>query len=277
MEQSQPQTESAGYVEGSLNYLASAIPKPVNYAYEPPPGVPKRSGSYAAHPVRIRNGREVSGQLSLDRQGFVLTPHETAVRDFYDPEEVRSVYYPEIEKLVKAITGAHRVAVFDHVVRNPKLADQKRAGAPIRVVHNDYTFMSAPRRVRTHLPDEADQLLSHRFAEVNIWRPIRGPLQDTPLAVCDAGSIAPSDVVLSELVYPGFVGETWGFLFNPNHRWFYFPKLQRNEAIVLKCFDSKEDGRARFTAHSAFDDPTSPADRIPRESIETRALVFWPD
>lgn len=276
MERGQPQTESAGYVEGLLNYLASAVPKPVNYAYEPPPGVPKRSGSYAAYPVRIRNGREVSGQLSLDRQGFVLTPHETAVRDFYDPEEVRSVYYPEIEKLVKAITGAQRVAAFDHVVRNPRLADQKRAGAPIRIVHNDYTFMSAPRRVRTHLADEADQLLKHRFAEVNIWRAIRGPLQDTPLAVCDAGSIAPSDVVLSELVYPGFVGETWGFLFNPNHRWFYFPNLQRNEAIVLKCFDSKEDGRARFTAHSAFDDPTSPADRLPRESIEARALVFWP-
>ncbi len=271
------QTETASYVEGSLNYLASAVPRPVNYAYEPPPGVPKRSGTYAPHSVTIHNGREHAAELSLDRNGFILTPHETAVRDFYNPDEVRAVYYPELETLLKQVTGAARVAVFDHVVRNPILADQQRAGKPIRFVHNDYTFMSAPRRVRTHLPDEADELLKHRFAEFNVWRPIRGPLQDTPLAVCDASSIAAGDVVVSDLVYPEWTGETWAFLFNPNHRWFYFPKLQRNEAIVLKCYDSKDDGRARFTAHSAFDDPTTPADRIPRESIESRALTFWPD
>ena len=277
MEQAQSRLESASYVEGSLNYLTSAVPRPVNYAYEPPPGVPRRSGKYGAYPVRIRNGREVAGRLSLDREGFVLTRHETAVSNFYDPEEVRAVYYPELETLLKRVTGAARVAVFDHVVRNPQMAEQKRAGAPIRFVHNDYTFMSAPRRVRTHLPDEAAELLKHRFAEFNVWRPIRGPLQDTPLAVCDAGTISPADVVVADLVYPDWTGETWGFLFNPNHRWFYFPNLQRNEAIVLKCYDSMEDGRARFTAHSAFDDPTSPVDRIPRESIESRALVFWPD
>ncbi len=276
MEQAQSTLETASYVEGSLNYLASALPRPVNYAYEPPPGVPRRSGKYAAYQVRIRNGREVAAELSLDRQGFILTRHETAVKNFYDPEEVRAVYYPELETLLKRVTGASRVAVFDHVVRNPQMAEQKLAGAPIRFVHNDYTFMSAPRRLRTHLPDEAEELLKHRFAEFNVWRPIRGPLQDTPLAVCDASTIAPGEVVVADLVYPDWTGETWGFLFNPKHRWFYFPNLQRNEAIVLKCYDSKEDGRARFSAHSAFDDPTS-ADRIQRESIESRALVFWPD
>ncbi len=271
------QAKSTSYVEASLNYLASAVPRPVNYAYEPPPGVPKRSGTYAAYKVMIHNGREIAADLSLDRQGFILTRHETAVRDFYDPDEVRAIYYPELEKLLKSVTGASRVAVFDHVVRNPVLADQQRAGKPIRFVHNDYTFMSAPRRVRTHLPDEADELLKHRFAEFNVWRPIRGPLQDTPLAVCDASTIAPQDVVVSDLVYPDWTGETWAFLYNPNHRWFYFPNLERNEAIVLKCYDSKDDGRARFTAHGAFDDPTTPPDRIPRESIESRALVFWAD
>jgi hypothetical protein len=129
--------------------------------------------------------------------------------------------------------------------------------------------------VREFFPDEAETLLKSRFAEINVWRPIRGPLQDTPLAVCDARSIAPEDHVASDLVYQHRVGETYRFTFNPNHRWFYFPNMQRDEALLIKCYDSKQDGRARFTAHTAFDDPSSPPNAAPRESIEIRALVFW--
>jgi hypothetical protein len=264
-------------VNARLNYLAEATPKPVNYAYDPPTGVPRRSGNYVAQSVPIRNGRELLSKFSLDTNGFVLTEHETAVKDFYDPEEVKSVYYPEVERLVKRVTGAERVVVFDHIVRNPVLAERGEKGArpPAKMVHNDYSFKSAPRRVRDHLPQEADRLLKNRFAEINVWRAIRGPIESSPLALCDARSLGAEDIVPTDLVYRDRVGEIFGFLYNPKHRWYYFPQMERNEAILLKCYDSKDDGRARFTAHTSFEDPNSPPAAAPRESIEVRALVFW--
>jgi len=265
-------------VNARLNYLAAATPKPVNYAYDPPAGVPRSSGKYTSQSVVIRNGREMLGKLSLDLNGFVLTEHETAVKDFYDPDEVKSLYYPEVERLIKRVTGAERVMVFDHIVRNPVLAERGEKGArsPAKVVHNDYSLKSAPRRVRDHLPQEAEHLLKNRFAEINVWRAIRGPIESSPLALCDARSLDLEDSVPTDLVYRDRVGETLGFLFNPNHRWYYFPRMQRNEALLLKCYDSMDDGRARFTAHTSFEDPNSPPNAAPRESMEVRALVFWP-
>ncbi len=266
-------------IEASLNYIEPNSEKPVYYAYEPPAGTPRSTGKFVAHSVPIRNAREVVRDLSLDKQGFQLTHQETAVRDFYDQEEVKTAYYPEVERLLKEATGAEKVVIFDHQVRNAELAKrgEKNAREYGRAVHNDYTAKSGPRRVRDHLPPaEAEQRLQHRFAEINVWRPIRGPIESTPLAVCDSSSIDPKDFVPSDLVYRDKVGETYRFTYNPNHRWFYFPRLEKNEVILLKCYDSKEDGRARFTAHSAFEDPTSRPDAAPRESIEVRALVFWP-
>jgi hypothetical protein len=268
----------AGAVEAALNYIAESSEKPVYYAYEPPAGIPRISGTFVPHVVPIRDARAVVGELSLDKQGFELTRQETAVRNFYDREEVERVYYPEVERLLKEATGAEKVVIFDHQVRNIELA--RRGEKDVReygkVVHNDYTAKSGPRRVRDHLPPaEADERLKNRFEEINVWRPIHGPIESTPLALCDARSIEAKDFVPSDLVYRERVGETYRFTYNPNHRWFYFPRLERNEVILLKCYDSKEDGRARFTAHTAFEDPTSPPDAAPRESIEVRALVFF--
>ena len=264
-------------VYARLNYLAEATPKPINYAYDPL-CVPPRSGKHLAQTVAIRNGRELLSKFSLDANGFVLTAHETAVKDFYNPEEVKSVYYPEVERLIKRVTGAERVAVFDHIVRNPVFAERGEKGArsPATFVHNDYSFKSAPRRVRDLLPEEAHRLLKNRFAEINVWRAIRGPIESSPLALCDARSLDEEDVVPMDLLYRDRVGEILGFLYNPRHRWYYFPRMERNEAILLKCYDSMDDGRARFTAHTSFDDPNSPPNAAPRESIEARALVFWP-
>jgi hypothetical protein len=283
VDESQASAESGptvSVVEASLNYLANVTEKPVYYAYEPPARVPRQSGQFALQSVAVRNGRDVVHELSLDKQGFELRLHETTVKDFYDREEVEKVYYPEVENLLKDATGASKVVIFDHQVRNLPLAQrgEKNAREYGKVVHNDYTAKSGPRRVTDHLPPaEAEERLKHRFAEINVWRPIRGPVESTPLAVCDAHSIDPGDFVPSDLVYKDKVGETYRFKFNPNHRWYYFPRLQRNEAILLKCYDSKEDGRARFTAHTAFEDPGSAPDAAPRESIEVRALVFWPN
>jgi hypothetical protein len=267
-------------LEALLNYIAESDKKPVYYAYEPPPGVPRQTGQFALQTVPIENGRAFVDELSLDQHGFELVNHETTVRNFYDREEVQQVYYPEIERLLKDATGASNVVIFDHQVRCLPMAQRGERGAREygKVVHNDYTAKSGPRRVRDHLsPAEAEEALNHRFAEINVWRPIRGPIESSPLALCDARSIAPEDFVPSDLIYPDKIGETYRFKYNRNHRWFYFPYMERNEAILLKCYDSKEDGRARFTAHTAFEGPTSAPDAAARESIEVRALIFWPE
>jgi hypothetical protein len=265
------------FVQATLNYLVDGSERPAIYTYEPPSGTPKTTGTFEPRSVLIRNAR-LEEEPSLDRQGFRLVHQQTAIRDFYDREEVEKVYYPEIEVLLKGATGAEKVIVFDHQVRNIELSKQgeRNAREYLRMVHNDYTAKSGPRRVRDHLPTaEAEERLRHRFAEINVWRPIRGPVESTPLAVCDAQSIDSKDFVPADLVYRDKVGEVYRFTYNIRHRWSYFPRLERDEVILLKCYDSKEDGRARFTAHSAFDDPSSLPDAAPRESIEVRALVFW--
>jgi hypothetical protein len=270
--------EGLHHVETVLNYLADQTEKPVAYMYTPPPGIPERTGRYTKHTVPIHDGRAVLQQITLDQQGFLLTSHETKVRDFYDEQEVRAVYYPEVERLVKDVTGAVKVLVFDHNVRCAPMAKRGENGArePVRVAHNDYTLRSGPQRVRDLLDaDEAEARLQHRFAVINVWRPIRGPVLEAPLAVCDARSMTLQDFVPMDLKYRDRTGEVYSVAFNPNHRWFYFPHMQQNEALLLKCYDSLADGRARFTAHTAFDDPTSPLHAPARESIEARTLVFF--
>jgi hypothetical protein len=182
-----------------------------------------------------------------------------------------------VEQLVKEITGAVRVHVFDHNVRCRPMAKRGENGArePVKFAHNDYTLKSGPQRVRELLPAEAENLLKQRFVEINVWRPIRGPVEESPLAVCDATSMALQDFVATDLKYRDRTGEVYSVAFNPNHRWFYFPRMERDEVLLLKCYDSAEDGRARFTAHTGIDDPTSPPDATPRESIEVRTLAFF--
>jgi hypothetical protein len=267
-------------VHASLNYLASARERPVTYTFEPPPGTPWRRGALLGQTVRIRDARPLHAGLSLDEQGFVLTRHRSAVGDFYDADAVKRSYYPEVERLVRAITGATRVIAFDHNVRSAPRAGRGEDSAkePVKRVHNDFTAASGWRRARDELAaigEDAQALLKHRFAVVNVWRPISGPVRESPLAVCDARTIAPQDLVKSDLVYRDRVGETYAVTFNPQHRWYYVPDMQPDEALLIKCFDSWDYGPARFTAHSAFDDPTSLADAPPRESIEARTLVLF--
>ncbi|MGH6959766.1 MAG: CmcJ/NvfI family oxidoreductase [Dongiaceae bacterium] len=264
-------------VEATMTYLVANGETPFAYQYVPPPGMPQRSGRYAEHAVTVRNARPLAGELSLDRQGFILTDHDSLVRDFYDEALVKTVHYPEVERLVRKHIGASRVVVFDHNVRSGSATTRAATGVrePVHRVHNDYTAKSGPQRVRDLLPREAETLLLHRFAIVNVWRSIGWPVQDTPLGLCDARSMAPRDLVATELRYPDRTGETYSVAHNPAHRWYYFPRLRRDEAILLKCFDSATDGRARLSAHSAFADSGVPAGTPPRESIEVRTLAFF--
>jgi hypothetical protein len=270
--------ETVPVIEALLNYSVDTGEKPASYGgISSAEADKKRTGKYQEHKMPIYDGRAVADQLSLEREGFILVRHETKVKDFYDGTEVRSIYYPEIEKLVKETSGAKRVLVFDHTLRSADSAtrEAKQISGPVRNAHNDYTEWSGPQRVRDLLPDEAEELLKGRFAVVQVWRPIRSPVQREPLAIADARSIGTKELFPSSRVYPDRVGEVYHCAFNPEHRWYYFPYMRRNEAVVFKTFDSSRDGRARWTAHTAFDDPNSPEDAPPRESIEMRTLAFF--
>jgi hypothetical protein len=268
--------EAIEEIEATLNYLVNDGVKIFTEASGA--GAPdKRGGTTDARRVVMHNGRPHAGEFVLDREGFRFVRHDTKVDDFFDDAEVRRVYYAEMEALVKAESGASRVVVFDHTLRTADDADReaRKIREVVPRVHNDYTEWSGPQRVRDLLPDEADALLQRRFAIVQVWRPIRLPVESFPLAICDARTVSTDDLVISERRYPNRVGQTYAITYNPEHKWFWFPRMRREEAIVFKVYDSEKDGRARWTAHTAFDDPTSPPHARPRESIEIRTLAFF--
>jgi hypothetical protein len=264
-------------IEATLNYLLDTGEAPWTYSGGDGSTEVRSGGERDPHKVIIRNGRPHTNEFTLERSGFRFVRHDTAMKDFLDRDEVKRVYYPDMEALIKAESGAKRVVVFDHTLRTADDAfrEERKIREPVQRVHNDYTEWSGPQRVRDVLPDEADDLLKRRFAIVQTWRPFRHPVETFPLAIADAASLAPGDLVVSERRYPNRVGQTYAITYNPAHRWFWFPRQQRNEAIVFKVFDSEKDGRARWTAHTAFDDPTAPPNARPRESIEIRTLAFF--
>jgi hypothetical protein len=270
---------SLSQVAGEVVYLAKTADKPHIYTYDPPDGVARTNIVNDPHVVPIFDMRPIADGLSLDGQGFALVDAPTALSDFYDEAQLRSVYYPEAEDLVKQATGASRVVVFDHTIRRREQGVEDRTPGtprqPVTRIHGDYTEVSGPQRVRDLMGAEADDLLARRFAIVNVWRPIRGPLHDAPLAVCDAGSVAEGDLVGQDLIYRDRTGEIYGLTYNPAHRWYYAPAMRADEALLLKCFDSARDGRARFMPHTSFADPNAPVDLLPRESIELRTLIFF--
>ena len=269
------------YVEAELNYLGPTKERPRYYAYERDANDPPTVMPYEPHVMQIHDLRPIGDELSLDVQGFAFAEQRSAVRDFWDDEEVRRVYYPEAEAFLKQVTGASRVFIFDHLQRRrvPGVMDRTRGGPrqPATRVHVDHTARSGPQRVRDLLPDDAEELLKGRVQVINLWRPILDePLRDAPLAVCDSRTVAADDLVPSDLVYRERVGETYSVKYNPAHRWYYVPQMRRDEALLLKIADTRTDIPARFMPHTSFTDPTTPADAQPRQSIEVRTLVFHP-
>jgi hypothetical protein len=271
------QESSTEAIEATVNYILDNGEKLFTSTGGPGSLDVRTGGTPDPHRVVIRNARRAGDQFALDRDGFRFVRHDTKVRDFFDEDEIRRVYYPEMEALVKAESGAKRVVVFDHTLRtaDDELRETRKIREVVRRVHNDYTEWSGPQRVRDLLPQEADDLLSRRFAIVQVWRPIRHPVESFPLAICDARSISPQDFVVSERRYPDRIGQTYAITYNPEHRWYWLPRMRREEALVFKVYDSAKDGRARWSAHTAFEDPTSPPKARPRESIEIRTLAFF--
>jgi len=267
---------SADAVTATLRYMVRTAARPYVHTSALTGDEPRYFAQLEPRAVAVRNGRPIAGRLSLDREGFELVSHRTRARDLHDDEVVESVYYPEIEALLRRHTGASRVLIFDHTRRSDDGTRPEGFRPLASRAHNDYTARSGPERVRTLLGDEAAEALHGvRIAQVNVWRPIRGPVERSPLALLDASSVRPEDLVVTDLVYPDRVGEIYHLAYNPDHRWYYFPRMEVDEAVLIKGYDSLEDGRARFTPHTAFDDPTTPEHAPARESIEVRTFLLF--
>ena len=264
-------------VTAEIPYTVNTGEKLVNETFGPNNIRRRRTGAHELHRMHIRDGRSHADRLSLEQNGFVLVEHPTRVRNFFDPAELKSVYYPEVERLIREMSGASRVVLFDHTLRSGDEGEREArlVREPVLSAHNDYTEWSGPQRVRDILPEESDGLLQRRFAIIQVWRAINQPIQSNPLAIADAKSVAFEDLLVAERRYPGRVGQTYRLVYSPRHRWYYFPQMRRDEALVFKVYDSAKDGRARFTPHTSFDDPRSPPGAPSRQSIEARALAFF--
>lgn len=260
-----------------IPYTIDTGEKLVNETFGPKNIRRRRTGADDKKPMTVRNGRLLADTFSLDVQGFIFVEHKTTVADFFDAEQLKTVYYPEIEELIKKTSGASRVVIFDHTLRSGDESEreEKLIREPVLSAHNDYTEWSGPNRLREIFPGESDELLKRRLAIIQVWRAINRPIQVNPLALAHAKSVAMDDLLVAERRYPDRVGQTYRLKYNPNHRWFYFPEMRRDEALVFKVYDSEKDGRARFTPHTSFTDPNSPPNVPPRQSIEVRAFAFF--
>ena len=237
-------------------------------------------GNFAMREVEIHDARRDKPATSLDTEGFRLVAHETAVKDFSDDAEIASAYHEEVRSLLARETGAKRVEVFDDTRRSSSLERQRATGIrePAEIVHNDYTARSGIKRMRDWFsaePEEADKRLLNRFAIVNVWRSIAGPVLDHPLVVCDATTVRDSDLVSVERRAEERVGELQVALYSSGQRWYYYSEMQMDEALLIKTFDTATDGRTRFTIHSSCALSAATIDAPARESIETRCLVFF--
>jgi hypothetical protein len=275
-------TSSLPFVETKLNFLTPVEGKP--YFHIDPPSdlsLPTTNVTENWQSVNIINGRPLlendDSTPKLDREGFVLQQHDTRVENFFDDAEVQERYYAEVIQLVKEATGAIDVQVFDHTIRARK---EKGRREPVQRVHTDYTIKSGPQRVKdlTNDPEKLATRLGNRFAFINVWRPIgASPVEEFPLAVSDARTIKQEHFVATDLIYSNRVGEIYYVHHQPEQKFYYFPHMHRGEVLFLKVYDSVDDGEtARFVAHTAFSDPTSPAKPLPRESIEVRTIAFFP-
>jgi hypothetical protein len=275
-------------VNARVTYLAAGDGPVQVHVYPPGSGRATLRPPAVQRDVEIHDARPIADRLRLDEHGFELHSHRTQFTDFYDEAAVRARYYPEVEAAMRAMTGAHAVIVFDHNVRSAARAARGEVGVrlPVDQVHNDYTEQSGPKRKREILAAAGRSDLEDRHvAFVNLWRPIVGPVWDNPLAVCEAGSVAPADLVDTDIQHfgeddlntPRHSGQIYSVRYNPAHRWFYLSQMQPDEVLLLKCYDSHVDGRARFMPHTGFQNPACPSVFVPRESIEARTLVVFDD
>ncbi len=269
---------SATEVEAPLNFIARQDTKPVFHSAALTGGKQKMFFETEAHTVAISDMREIADTLSVDREGFELLHDTTAVEDLYDDDAIKEVYYSEIEALLRRRFGASQVAIFDVTRRSDEGEGAENPGGrrgPASRLHVDYTAKSGPQRAKDILgEDEVARLTASgaRIIQVNVWRPIRGPVERSPLTLADASSVAPEDLIATDQIFPDRVGEIYNLAHAPAQRWYYAPKMTEDEVLLIKGWDS-DDSRAQFTPHSAFNPPEIRDHAPPRESIEVRTYV----
>jgi hypothetical protein len=268
-------------VRSTFNYTRDTGVVPEVYFYEPPQGTKVRSPGDDPHEMTVHDGWDRATSFSVDREGFALREFRSPFQQWDDNAAIRTQLYGDVTDFVKREVGARRVVIFDHTIRAKSNEKQQTneyttsQRAPVMLVHCDYTPNSGPLRVRQLLADEADELLRRRVAFFNFWKPFRRTVEERPLAMCDVTSSSPQDFITMKLRYRDRDGEIFVMRYAPKHRWWYFPRMTPDQAILLKTYDSETDGRARFIGHSAFEDPNTRPDAPMRESIEIRTMAFF--
>ncbi|KAI1176307.1 hypothetical protein F4777DRAFT_547112 [Nemania sp. FL0916] len=251
-------------------------------------GFPRLNHSNQEYSVKIADGRPIKDEFDLNVHGFAYHTDNTITDEILeilrkdDKSLVIKNYYPLVEALVKERTGASRVVIFDHTLRrrdpaltsggNPNWRDQ-----PASLVHCDQSTVGAIRRVHRHLGDEADELMQDRVQIINVWRPLRGPVQEWPLATMDSRTLTESNVHPTNIFKYQYElqGQTISITHSPEQRWYYLDQQQTNEVTFIKIWDNQEHATAKLCAHCAFPHPETPPDAPLRESMEVRCFVFY--
>ena len=260
-------------MRGRLKFLSETSASP--YFAPSTGGSDARStlvGDIEMSDVDILDARALDEDFDLDTHGFELRSLDDA-GDLYSQDDIERRHEPQCRELVTALTGASRVHIFDHTWRSDA-ADTRgrhRSREPSSFVHNDYTPWSAPKRVIDILGDEGELLARNDFLIVNVWRPIT-TVHSSPVALCDARSMPADALVSAERRGKGRVGEVFVARYDEQQRWMYFPEIAPGEVIVIKTFDSREDGRARWCVHTAVEEDGEMS-KPPRESVETRLFA----
>jgi hypothetical protein len=228
------------------------------------------------HEVIVTDLRSVEALPSIERNGFTMLRHDTSVRDFLDPRQIEQALYPEAVGLAKRLNGAAHAIAFGPVARSDR-PDSSHGRLPAFGAHVDYGRRSIEDFARPVLGAQADYWLSKRVVLMNLWRPI-STVYRTPLALCDASTVQAGDLHDSEIRgglddpnRPPLYG--YNLSYNPNHRWYYTSQMQPDELYAFKLYDS-DSARPQWTGHTAINDPETPDDAPPRESIEIRTISF---
>ena len=278
-----PGKTSSSAVHSNFNYTKELEGKLTElYFYEDDASKDVHEPGDDPHELAVHDGWHRANDFSVDKEGFSLHDFKTAYDQWNDDTALKEAFYPEVVDFLKRTTGAKRVLVFDHTIRSKanqekKLTQETNTSqrAPVMLVHCDYTSKSAPLRVRQLLGDEAEELLKHRVAFFNVWKPFNNTVEERPLAMCDVTTAPFNDFHTLHLRYRDRTGENYVMRYSPNHKWWYFPKMTPDQCILLKTYESDIGGRARFVGHTAFEDPTSSPDAPTRESVEIRTMAFF--
>jgi len=268
-------------VEAAISYFLDAPEKPTFHAQD------HRRDNWRPDMRRVtfHNARGWANPPSLDREGFTLVPHRTAVRDFGNRDEARSVYGREVEDLIRELTGAKRVVGYGggHMRFSPR-SDRYKTGAnsqPAHFPHVDCTNNTAWGLVESPLFGVIKEELKpgERLVGYNIWRVVSEPPQDMPLAVCDVRTVAREDLVEADGVYdmtepPWMRSEAYLVKHSPAHRWIYFKDMQPGEALVFRGYGNEAQWLSG-APHVAFQDPSCPADAGARVSVESHAYAVF--